>query len=578
VHVSAAAQSASPQRPKKIRLGDLLIEQRVITQAQLEEALAKQKQTGKKLGRQLIESGFVTEDRLLDVLARQLGVPFTDLKHQTLNPEVVRLVPEAQARRFRVIALESGPDGLLIGMADPTDIFAYDELTRILRRPLRLAIVREADLLKAIDLLYRRTAEVTALAQELDHEMAAFDVDAARLGANDNVSDAPVVKLLQTLFEDATQVNASDIHIEPEEKELRIRFRIDGVLRVQTTSERRIGAALVSRLKLMAGLDISEKRLPQDGRFNARVRNSVVDVRLSTLPTQYGESAVMRLLNHTGGVIELDQLGISDRILDRMRRIIRQPHGMLLVTGPTGSGKTTTLYGALREVNQPAVKILTVEDPIEYRLPGICQVQVNTKIDLSFARVLRSLLRQDPDVILIGEMRDQETAEIGLRAAMTGHFVLSTLHTNDAISTASRLLDMGAEPFLVATSLRAIVAQRLVRRICESCAEPHAISAAEAEFARAELGEAFSAASFRRGRGCTYCNQTGYQGRVGVYELLELDEELAALLQRGDTPGFTAAARMRPDFISLRRSAVEMAARGVTTMNQVLRVTYGVIE
>lgn len=576
--MSAAAESIATQRPKKIRLGDLLIEQRVITQAQLDEALAKQKQTGKKLGRQLIESGFVTEDRLLDVLARQLGVSLIDLKHQSLNPEVVRMIPETQARRFRVIALESGADGILIGMADPTDIFAYDELTRILRRPLRLAIVRESDLLKAIDLLYRRTAEVTALAQELDQEMAAFDVDTARLGATDNVSDAPVVKLLQTLFEDATQINASDIHIEPEERELRIRFRIDGVLRVQTTAERRIGAALVSRLKLMAGLDISEKRLPQDGRFNARVRNSVVDVRLSTLPTQYGESAVMRLLNHTGGVIELDKLGISDRILERLRRIIRQPHGMLLVTGPTGSGKTTTLYGALREVNKPGVKILTVEDPIEYRLPGICQVQVNTKIDLSFGRVLRSLLRQDPDVILIGEMRDQETAEIGLRAAMTGHFVLSTLHTNDAISTASRLLDMGTESFLVATSLRAVVAQRLVRRICESCAEPHVLSPAHAEFARAELGDAFSEKGFRRGRGCTYCNQTGYQGRVGVYELLEMDEELSALLQRGDSAGFTVAARLQPDFISLRRSAVEMAARGVTTMDQVLRVTYGVVE
>ena len=317
--MSAAAESIATQRPKKIRLGDLLIEKSIITQAQLDEALAKQKQTGKKLGKQLVESGFVTEDRLLDVLARQLGVSLVDLKHQSLNPEVVRLIPETQARRFRVIALESGADGLLIGMADPTDIFAYDELTRILRRPLKLAIVREADLLKAIDLLYRRTAEVTALAQELDQEMAAFDVDTARLGATDNVSDAPVVKLLQTLFEDATQINASDIHIEPEERELRIRFRIDGVLRVQTTAERRIGAALVSRLKLMAGLDISEKRLPQDGRFNARVRNSVVDVRLSTLPTQYGESAVMRLLNHTGGVIELDRIPRDDPSLSPMQ-------------------------------------------------------------------------------------------------------------------------------------------------------------------------------------------------------------------------------------------------------------------
>jgi MSHA biogenesis protein MshE len=370
-------------------------------------------------------------------------------------------------------------------------------------------------------------------------------------------------------------VNASDIHIEPDEKELRIRFRLDGVLRVQTTAERRITTALLSRLKLMAGLDISEKRLPQDGRFNVRVRDKSIDVRLSTLPVQYGESAVMRLLNQSTGVLDLEQLGLPEELLGRLRRLIHYPHGMVLVTGPTGSGKTTTLYGALKELNKPAHKIITVEDPIEYRLPGINQVQVNTKIDLTFARVLRSVLRQDPDIILVGEMRDQETAEIGLRAAMTGHLVLSTLHTNDAISTVARLLDMGAAPFLIAASLRGILAQRLVRRVCDSCAEPDVLEPGQAAIAREELGTAYAAAQFKRGRGCNYCNHSGYQGRIGVYELVEIDDTMAVSLHQGDPVAFGVAVRAQPGHQSLRQSAMRLAARGQTTMDQVLRATFG---
>ena len=567
--------SAVTVKPKKIRIGDLLIEHKIISQEQLNAALAEQKKSGRKLGRVLIENGYLTEDQLLDFLARQLNIPYIDLKRYHLKPEVVHLIPETHARRFRVLALEGGRDSLLIGMADPTDIFAYDELARVLRRPLRLAVVSEADLLKAIDLMYRRTDEISGLAQELDQEMSAYDVDLDQLGGVDGLTDAPVVKLLQTMFEDAVQVNASDIHIEPDERELRIRFRLDGVLRVQTTAERRIASALLSRLKLMAGLDISEKRLPQDGRFNVRVRDKSVDVRLSTLPVQYGESAVMRLLNQTTGVLDLAQLGMPEVLLARFRRMIHSPHGMVLVTGPTGSGKTTTLYGALRELNKPTSKVITVEDPIEYRLPGINQVQVNSKINLTFGRVLRSVLRQDPDIVLVGEMRDQETAEIGLRAAMTGHLVLSTLHTNDALSTPSRLLDMGAAPFLIAASLRGILAQRLVRRICESCSEPLALEPGMRVVAEQELGRSADGLDFRRGRGCTYCNHTGYHGRIGIYELLEMDDSLVQALHRGDPLAFAHAAKMQPGFLSLKRSAVELAARGLTTMEQVMRATFG---
>ncbi len=567
--------TAATVKPKKIRIGDLLIENNIISQEQLNVALADQKKSGRKLGRVLIDSNLLSEQQLLDFLARQLGVPFIDLKRYRLKPEVVRLIPEVHARRFRVLALEEGRDGLLVGMADPTDIFAYDELTRVLRRPMRLAVVSESDLLKAVDMMYRRTAEISGLAQELGQEMSAYDVDINQLAATEGLTDAPVVKLLQTVFEDAVQVNASDIHIEPDEREVRIRFRLDGVLRVQTTADRRIASALISRLKLMSGLDISEKRLPQDGRFNVRVRDTSIDVRLSTMPVQYGESAVMRLLNQSAGVLQLEQLGMDASMLSHFRKMIHSPHGMVLVTGPTGSGKTTTLYGALQELNQPAFKIITVEDPIEYRLPGINQVQVNTKIDLSFSRVLRSVLRQDPDIILVGEMRDQETVEIGLRAAMTGHMVLSTLHTNDAVSTASRLLDMGAPAYLIAASLRGIMAQRLVRKVCDSCSEPHDLSPGHRLLLEQELGAEAEGLTFRRGRGCTYCNNTGYQGRVGIYELLEMTDDLVHALHRNDLVAFGEAVRHQSGFQSLRRGAINLAARGLTTMDQVARATFG---
>jgi MSHA biogenesis protein MshE len=562
-------------RPKKIRIGDLLIEHKIISQEQLGAALADQKKSGRKLGRVLIENGYLTEDQLLDFLARQLNIPHIDLKRYHVKPETVRLIPEVHARRFRVLALDESREGLLIGMADPTDIFAYDELTRVLRRPLKLAVVREADLLKTIDLMYRRTAEISGLAQALEQELSEFDVDIGALAANEALTDAPVVKLLQSMFEDAIQVNASDIHIEPDERELRIRFRQDGVLRVQTVGERKIGAALVSRLKLMAGLDISEKRLPQDGRFNVRVRDKSIDVRLSTLPVQHGESAVMRLLNQTTGVLALSDIGMAEATVTRFRKLIHSPHGVVLVTGPTGSGKTTTLYSALKELNKPSHKVVTVEDPVEYRLAGINQVQVNSKIDLSFARVLRSVLRQDPDIILVGEIRDSETAEIALRAAMTGHLVLSTLHTNDAISTAARLMDMGAEPYLIAASLRGVVAQRLVRRVCESCSEPYEPDANARALLRTELGAAAEGLNFKRGRGCTYCNSTGYHGRIGIYELLEMNEAVVEALHGGDSLHFAQVARAQKGYVSLKRGAIDLAARGLTTLDQVLRVTFG---
>lgn len=571
--------SITEMKPKKIRIGDLLIAHKVISQEQLNTALADQKKSGHKLGRVLVENGFLSEDQLLTFLSQQLNIPYIDLRRYHYKPETVRLIPEALARRFRVIALEDTRENLLVGMADPTDIFAYDELTRVLRRPIRFAVVKETDLLKAVDQVYRRTDEISGLAQELQQELAAQGgVDLTALAETEGLTDAPVVKLLQSMFEDAVQVNASDIHIEPDEKELRIRFRLDGVLRVQTIADRRIANALVSRIKLMANLDISEKRLPQDGRTNVRIRDKSIDVRVSTLPVAYGESVVMRLLNPFSGVLNLDQMGMPKNVLDRFRRLIHNPNGLVLVTGPTGSGKTTTLYAALRELNRPEFKILTVEDPVEYRLAGINQVQVNARIELTFARVLRSMLRQDPDIILVGEMRDQETAEIGLRAAMTGHLVLSTLHTNDAISTALRLVDIGVEAYMVAASLRGIVSQRLVRRICESCAEPYELPAAHMAIVRAEAGDKADSLKFKRGRGCSHCNGTGYQGRIGIYEYLEMDNSLVEAMHTGDQLKFAEAARKQPGYQSLRRSAIILAAQGLTTMDQVVRATYSLEE
>ncbi len=563
------------EKPKRIRIGDLLVNNQVISQEQLMTALSDQKKSGRKLGKVLVESGYLTEEQLLNFLAQQLNIPYVDLKRFHYQPEVVRSIPEAHARRFRAIALEENDQGVLVGMADPTDIFGYDELSKILKRPVRLAVVKESELLQLIGTIYRKTEEISGLAQELEQELTQGGVDLGILAEGEGLTDAPVVKLLQSVFEDAVHVNASDIHIEPGEREVRIRFRIDGELRVQTSADRRIASALVSRLKLMAGLDISEKRLPQDGRANVRIGDTRVDVRVSTMPVQHGESVVMRLLNQMSGILKLEHVGMPKDMLARFRRMVHSPYGMVLVTGPTGSGKTTTLYGALSEINAPETKIMTVEDPVEYRLPGINQVQVNTKIDLTFSRVLRSMLRQDPDIVLVGEMRDKETAEIGLRAAMTGHLVLSTLHTNDAVSTAARLTDMGAPPYLVASSLTGIMAQRLVRRICESCSEPYELTPQVKALLKNELGDEADSLQFHRGRGCNHCNGTGYLGRVGIFELLEMDEPLVEAMHNNDPVVFTNAARKQPGYQSLRRSGIEMAANGITTMDQVMRATFG---
>ncbi|MFT5720884.1 MAG: MSHA biogenesis protein MshE, partial [Motiliproteus sp.] len=445
---------------KKVRIGDLLVQNSVISEPQLLEALAKQKKTGQKLGRTLVDMEMVTEDRFIEFLSQQLKIPAVELTHYEFNSKEVARLSEAHARRFRSIVLKEHDDYILIGMADPMDLFAFDELQRLLPKPLRQAVVAESQLLSLMDRIYRRTHEISSLAGRLDEEIADDGFDLAGLTAADD-SEVPVVKLLRSIFEDAVQMKASDIHIEPDEKVLRIRQRVDGMLQEHVVKETRVATALVLRLKLMAELNISEKRLPQDGRFNINVSGRNMDVRISTMPIQHGESVVMRLLDQSGGSLGLDKAGLPDNMLRRFRRLIQQPHGLILVTGPTGSGKTTTLYGALMELNQSSKKVITVEDPVEYKIQRVNQVNVNPKIGLTFAKVLRATLRQDPDILLVGEIRDSETASIAMRAAMTGHLVLSTLHTNDAISSAMRLVDIGVEGFMAASALRGVLAQRL---------------------------------------------------------------------------------------------------------------------
>ncbi len=560
-------------RPEKVRLGDLLVQQKLISQEQLKFALEQQKRSGRKLGRVLVDNAFVTEENISEALGRQLNIPYINLKYFNINIELVRLLQESQARRFRAMVLEERNGMLLVGMADPTDLTAFDEITRIVKREIDIAVVTEGQLLESIDRGYRRTDEITGLARELSEDIGDSYVDFGAMTDTVGTEEAPVVRLLQTMFDDASQIRASDIHIEPQEGRVVIRFRIDGVLHLQTEADSKIAPALVLRLKLMSGLDISEKRLPQDGRFNVRVRDQVVDVRIATCPTQNGESVVMRLLRQDGGMIGLDKLGMPPEMLKRFREIIRRSNGMILVTGPTGSGKTTTLYSALSEVNTMDQKIITVEDPVEYRLPGINQVQVNEKIDLTFSRVLRSALRQDPDVILVGEMRDAETAQIGLRAAMTGHLVFSTLHTRDAAGTLFRLVDMGTPRFMVASSVQAVLAQRLLRRVCESCSEAHIPTPQEGEWLRIEGIPPEQWGGLLHGRGCSHCNGTGYHGRKGVFEMLEMGAEMVEAAGRDSPTHFLQVAHQHLRGRTIMDHALQEMKQGRTTVGEVIRIS-----
>jgi MSHA biogenesis protein MshE len=559
---------------KTEQLGTALIKHGFLTQARLNEALEEQKRTGRMLGRVLIENNYVTEEQIGRVIADQQGLPFIDLRRFEVISEVVRVLTEVQARRFKALVLEDREDSYLVGFTDPSNLRAQDELSALVGRPIYVAVISGEQFSKTADRIYRKTDQLDEYAneakRELERDSGVVDLNQLKFSIDD--LDAPVVKFLQTIFDEAVQMRASDIHIEPEETKLIVRFRIDGQLHEQVQTDLRIATALMVRLKLMANLDIAEKRLPQDGGISIRTSEKRIDVRLSTIPTMHGESAVMRLLIQSQGMRDLESSGMPALLLEKFKTMIRSPHGIVLVTGPTGSGKTTTLYGALQILNQRNVKILTVEDPVEYRIAGINQVQVNDKINLTFARMLRSFLRQDPDIILVGEVRDHETAEIAARAAMTGHLVLSTLHTNDSASTPGRLLDMGIPGFLIASTLLGVVSQRLVRVICTDCKDAYQPSPDELIWAKHFFGNEVAKVNFRRGKGCSRCNSTGFVGRTAVYELLEMTHTLSAIIHKGDPVEFESAARASLGSHSLERHVLDLVARGETTIAEAMSV------
>ncbi len=557
----------------KTKLADLLINANIITPAQLAQTIEAQKTSGLNLREQLLKEGFISEERLINTLAAALNITAIDLDKYQINSSIIKLLPETYARRFHVLLLESRPDSYLIAMNDPLDLTAQDELKKILKKPLEIAIVRENHLLKVLDIVYRHSDVINLQAQALQEEINEQAIRMASIDEGATKIDAPVIKLLNTLFADAIQTKASDIHIEPAEKVLRIRLRIDGVLNEQVIEGTTIAPIIASRLKIISGLNMAEKRLPQDGRFQINMNGTVLDIRLSLLPTPYGESMVMRLLNQSHQRLDFSTLGMDPTVLGQFRHIIHRPHGIILVTGPTGSGKTTTLYAAINELNVPEKKIITVEDPIEYRMDRIVQVQTNDKIGLDFVRILRTILRQDPNVVLIGEMRDTETATVAIRAALTGHLVLSTLHTNDSINAVMRLLDMGIPTYLVATSIQAILAQRLIRLICENCKTSYKPTADELVWLKHVRGDVPASMNFAKGKGCNFCNHIGYVGRKGIYELLELNETMKLALSKNDFAAYDTEARQYLKGKLLVSQALTLVSQGCTTLSEAMRVS-----
>lgn len=577
--------AAGIDRSIRLRIGDLLIQAGLLNQAGLDSALAEQRTSGKKLGRVLSDMGLVSETQIAKVVASQLALGYESLNDADLPAEATKLITEIQARRFRAMLLSIDSKDAVVGMVDPTDFDSFDELTRILRREVTAVVVAESELLSAIDRSYRRTDEINVLARELRTEVGRSNLqdmsEALGLGTA-TAEDAPVVRLLATVFEEAVRMKASDIHVEPMENALRIRYRIDGELHVQTETDLAIAPAVALRLKLAAQLNISEKRMPQDGRMKISLPAGAIDVRMSTLPTQYGESVVMRLLNQGALSLNLQSLGLPVLMRQALIKAMKRPSGMILVTGPTGSGKTTTLYGALGEVNTVTRKVITVEDPIEYRLPGLNQVQVNDKIDLGFDKILRSAMRQDPDVVLVGEIRDTVTAEIAMRAAITGHLVLSTVHSNDSMSTPVRLLDMGVPPYMVAMSLQLIIAQRLIRKLCTRCSVEYTPDEAQMQWARRtwsgveedlpEGADGFDLKKLRRAVGCPSCHNTGYIGRKPVFEFIEMNRHLVDALSRQDPQEFVTEARKELAGHTMARNALGLAMRGITSIEEAVSV------
>ncbi|NLG37476.1 MAG: Flp pilus assembly complex ATPase component TadA [Clostridiales bacterium] len=557
---------------QKKYLGQMLVEEGIITREQLEDALAAQRETGQRLGDILKKRKLVTDTQIMRVLEKQLGVPYIDLDRITISPEMASLLPVNIARRHKLVPVRNEGGRLQVAMEDPFSFLAIDDVRMVTHMEIQPLLAREDSILNAIEALYgneyaEKAIEDFSRSQSLD-EIAA---EAAAVDIGNEVGSAPIVRLVNSLIEQAAREGASDIHVEPAESSVRVRFRVDGKLHTELTVPKEAQSALITRIKIMSDMNIAEKRVPQDGRYEVVIGDHNIDLRVSTLPGVYGEKVVMRLLDRTNFLRPKSELGFTQENLTKFDELLKNPNGIILVTGPTGSGKSTTLYTMLSELNSEADNIITIEDPVEYLIDGINQVQVNPKAGLTFATGLRSILRQDPDIIMIGEIRDQETVDIAVRAAITGHLVLSTIHTNDSASTISRLIDMGVESYMLSSALVGVISQRLVRRICPLCRQEYRPTANDLEF----LGlPADSVETFYRGAGCGNCAETGYRGRIAVHEIMPITRPLRDMIHREAGVDEIRDYASLHGMSSLKAEAVKLLRAGVTTIDEVVKIAY----
>ncbi len=552
------------------RIGDILLETGIITPQQLAEALAQQRRTRERLGRVLVDQGAASEKQIAQALAAQLDLPLVALSSARLDPSAVKLIPEILARKRRVVPLRLDGSHVVVAMADPLDVFALDDVGIAARRPVKAVVAVESEVMAAIERAYGMGAAAQAVLGETGEEQPAVEPTGS---PSEDGEEAPVVRLVNLVLSQALKDRASDVHIEPTESEMRVRYRVDGALQTVMTLPKSVQAGLSTRLKVLARLNIAERRLPQDGAFEVALDGRRIDFRVSTVPTIFGERIALRLLDKTKGLLTLEQLGLDAQARRRYESLIRQPFGIILVSGPTGSGKTTTLVSTLALLNSPDKNIITVEDPVEYQLPGVSHIQVNPRAGLTFASGLRSIVRQDPDTIMIGEIRDVETAEIAIHASLTGHLVLTTIHTNDASSALTRLADMGIEPYLIASAVIGVASQRLVRLLCPQCKQPAPIPKEIVSWLQSQVKEALPPAEFHRPIGCAQCRHTGYQGRTGIFEILVVTEALRRrALARGSAAELAEIARSE-GMLTLRADGMLKAMQGLTTVEEVLQVT-----
>ena len=560
-----------------MRLGELLLAAGTINQEELDRGLQLQKGSKARLGDVLIENNIITEQELIEALQMQLGIEFVDLTKLNIPTEMAQVLPKNIARQYQVVPIRAVKDEVYVAMSDPLNFYAVEEVRKAVRRKVVPVLASKAAVERSIQILYGNEGAARAI-EDMRREAAATGEQRAETDTafvsnqlGEDSSSAPTIRLVNSMIERAVTERASDIHLEPHENELLVRMRIDGIMRDILTVPKDLQSSVIARLKIMSGMDIAERRIPQDGRFNVRIRDKNIDLRVSTLPTVFGEKIVARLLDKSGGRVSMESIGLTEDDLARLQNLLRCRNGVILVVGPTGSGKTTTMYSMINELNKREVNMVTLEDPVEYHIDGINQVQINEKIGMTFASGLRAILRQDPDIIAVGEIRDGETAEIAMRAAITGHIVLSTIHTNDAVGTIERLEDIGVEPYLAASALRGIVSQRLLRRICPDCKQAYTPEPEELQDLGIAEGEQVK---LYRGAGCPNCFNTGYRGRTAVVEVLGMNAAVRRMVTEGKPRAALEEELKKPEngFVSLRENAVRLALQGVTTREEILRV------